>query len=113
MLGKGSAENGSFTTAAFVIGAGLKLALPVRETPPCTSITVAVIAALPLAERAVEELESMYTPPAILMLALPEMESRGVCRRVKHDNRRPDGDHAGGGGFARHEIRVAGITDGN
>ena len=46
------------TAAAPVTGAGLKLALPLFWTPPCTSITDALIAALPLADRAVDELES-------------------------------------------------------
>ena len=41
-----------------VVGAGLKLALPLFWTPPCTSITEALTAALPLADRALDELES-------------------------------------------------------
>ena len=53
-------------------GAGLKLALPLFWTPPCTSITEAVTWALPLAEMAVDELESTTIAPGILMLALPE-----------------------------------------
>ena len=55
-----------------VVGAGLKLALPLFWTPPWTSITDALTAALPLADRAVDELESTKTPPVSLMLAFPE-----------------------------------------
>ncbi len=73
MLGAASPANGSPITAAAVTGAGLKLALPLFETPPCTSITAAVIAALPLTEMALEELESTYTPPVNLMLAFPDI----------------------------------------
>ena len=58
MLGGASDASGSGTEVVPVTGAGLKLALPLFETPPCTSITDALIAALPLAERAVDELES-------------------------------------------------------
>ncbi len=58
-----------------MVGAGLKLALPLFWTPPCTSITDALTAALPLAEMAVDELESTKTPPVSLMLAFPERES--------------------------------------
>ena len=72
MLGTASEASGSASTAAPVIGAGLKLALPLFWTPPCTSITDALIWALPLADRAVDELESTKTPPASLMLAFPE-----------------------------------------
>ncbi len=50
--------SGSATAAAPVTGAGLKLALPLFWTPPCTSMTEAFTEALPLAERALDELES-------------------------------------------------------
>ena len=57
VLGSASEAYGSAAIAAPVVGVGLKLALPLLETPPCTSITVALILALPLAESAVDELE--------------------------------------------------------
>ena len=46
--------------------------MPLFWNPPATSMTEAVSWALPLAERAVVELESTTTAPGILMLALPE-----------------------------------------
>ena len=57
MLGCDSEPSGSAIVAAPVTGAGLKLALPLFWTPPCTSITDALIEALPLADRALDELE--------------------------------------------------------
>ena len=72
MLGSASEAERVGKVAAPVVGAGLKLALPLFWTPPCTSITDAVTWALPLAERALDELESTKTPPGMLMLALPE-----------------------------------------
>ena len=60
--------------AAPVVGAGLKLALPLFWTLPCTSMTAALTEALPLAETALDELESTTIAPGILRLALPESE---------------------------------------
>ena len=58
VVGGFSGASGSATEAALVTGAGLKLAFPLFETLPLTSITAAFTAALPLADRAVDELES-------------------------------------------------------
>ena len=73
MLGSANEANGSASTAASVVGAGLNVALPLLETPPCTSIAAALIAAFPLARMALDELESTYTPPVTLMSAFPAM----------------------------------------
>ena len=56
VLGNGSEATAS--TGAPVTGAGLRLALPLFLTPPWTSMAAALTLALPLAERALDELES-------------------------------------------------------
>ena len=48
------------------------MALPLFLYPPTTWILAAVTWALPLAVRAVVELESTRTPPGTLMTAFPE-----------------------------------------
>ena len=58
MPGSGSDASGSATTAAPVTGVGLNDGLPLFWTPPCTSITDALIEGAPLADRADDELES-------------------------------------------------------
>ena len=58
VFGPGSPENGSGITAARVTGAGLNVTLPLRDTPPFTWITDAVILALPVARGAFDDLES-------------------------------------------------------
>ena len=96
MLGSASdGERVGGNVAAPVTGAGLKLALPLFWTPPCTSITDALTAALPLAERAVDELESTKTPPVSLMLAFPERLSAPPADGIEHDDRLADRDRAG------------------
>ena len=62
-----AATSAGAATAALELSA----ALPLFWTPPCTSITDALIWALPLAEIALDELESTNRPPVSLMLAFP------------------------------------------
>ena len=58
MLGGASEASGLARMGSPVTGAGLKLALPLFWTLPWTSMTAALTWALPLADRAEEELES-------------------------------------------------------
>src|SRR5262245_16550562 len=74
MLGPLSVTKGSGVLTAPVTGAGLKLAFPLLLGLPTTLMPDALTDALPLAEIAELELESMANSPGMLMLALPEME---------------------------------------
>ena len=56
-------------------------------TPPCTSITEALTWALPLAERALDELESTKTPPAMLDARIPREAQGPAGRRVEDEDR--------------------------
>src|SRR5262245_32109303 len=75
LVGAGREASGSGATATPVVGVGWNEALPVRRKPPTTWMALAVRLALPLADRAVVEFESTITPPAVVMLALPESVS--------------------------------------
>src|SRR5262245_45366107 len=71
-LGAANPASGSGNAVMPMVGVGWKLALPVARVPPTTWMLAAVTWALPLADRAVVELESTTTEPGMLMLAFPE-----------------------------------------